>query len=149
MPIRSRVINAVEAAASPGAKEDSYWTKVVTYIPGEIVAAYLAAFNALKGVDDIPLRELLWGVSAVLLVLAPFWTLFAASDPDRPRPYFQAGAAAIAFAAWVFAMPQGPFSYLGWYRNVYGTLALIFFTLVIPLLEKMFVRAAARSVQTA
>jgi hypothetical protein len=145
MAIRSRVVNAAEAAASPGAKEDSYLTKVVTYIPAEIVAAYLAAFNALKGVTGIPLREVLWGVSAVLLLLSPLWTLFAASDPDKPRPYFQSGAAAIAFAAWVFAMPEGPFSHLGWYHSVYGTLALILFTLAIPLAEKIFVTAAAKT----
>jgi hypothetical protein len=140
--LRSRVTTAADVKADPTTKEDSYLAKVVRYIPGEIVAAYLAAYNALKAAEGgIPFGTVLWIVAIALGVVTPFWTLYAANDPGKPRPYFQAGAATVGFAVWVFAIPQGPFSSIGWYNPVYGFLVLIFSTLVIPIVEKVVVRA--------
>lgn len=138
--LRSRVTTAADVKADPTAKEDSYLAKVVRYIPGEIVAAYLGAYNALRAAVGIPFTGLLWGVVAVLGVLTPLWILYAANDPGKPRPIFQAIAATFAFVVWVFAIPQGPFSGLSWYNSVYGSLALILSTLLIPLVEKIAVK---------
>jgi hypothetical protein len=80
-------------------------------------------------------------VVAVLGVLTPFWILYATSDPAKPRPTFQAAAATMAFLVWVFAIPEGPFSKLGWYNPVYGFLALIFSTFVIPVVERIVLKA--------
>ena len=138
--LRSRVTTAVDAAKDPSAKEDSYLAKVVRYIPGEIVAAYLATYNALKAAAGIPFTAVLWGVVAVLGVLTPFWIIYATSDPAKPRPTFQACAATFAFIVWVFAIPEGPFSDLSWYNSVYGFLALMLSTFLIPLVEKIVVK---------
>jgi hypothetical protein len=147
------VITAADAAADPTATEDSYLAKVVRYIPGEVVAAYLAAYNALKAAapaasaaaqtpppPGIPFEKVLWGVVVVLGVLTPFWILYATNDPAKPRPTFQAAAATFAFLVWVFAIPEGPFSSLSWYNPVYGLLGLILSTFLIPLAEKIFVK---------
>ena len=139
--LRSRVTTAADAKADPTTPEDSYLAKVVRYIPGEIVAAYLAAYNALKAAENgIPFDTVLWIVAIALGVVTPFWILYAAYIPGKSRPYFQAGAATAAFAVWVFAIPQGPFSSIGWYNPVYGFLVLIFATLIIPLVEKVVVK---------
>jgi hypothetical protein len=148
-PIRPRVMTASDAAMDPSVQEDSYLAKVVRYIPGEIVAAYLAAYNALKQAANIDLQTLLWIVSGVLLFITPFWILFATRDPNKPRPYVQAVGAMFGFAIWVFAMPDGPFSFQTWYRPVYGSLVLILGTFLMPLLEKLmqFLQSLARRKQ--
>lgn len=138
--LRPRVISAAEAAADPGATEDSYLAKLIKYIPGEIVAAYIAAYDALTGVSDVPIQTAQWVVAAVLTVLTPFWVLYAAGAPGKTRPVFQAMAATLAFVIWMFAMPAGPFSHFPWYRSVYGFLALLLATLLFPLAEKVVAR---------
>jgi hypothetical protein len=139
MALRPRVYTWKDASLDPAVTEDTYFGKVVKYIPAEIVAAYVAAAGALRSAQDqIPLETLLWLVGAALVVLSPIWVLIAAAEPGRPRPAFQAGAAAAAFACWVFAL-GGPFEFQSWYKPVYGTLVLIFATLIIPLVEKALV----------
>lgn len=138
--LRSRVITAADARADSTAREDSYLAKVVRYIPGEIVAAYLAAANALQAAHGPHLARDLGVVTAVLTLLTPFWILYATRDSAKPLPVFQAGAATFAFVVWVFAIPQGPFSTLPGFEPVYGTLALLFSTFVIPIVEKMLIK---------
>ncbi len=139
--IRPRAITAVDAAADPSAQESGYLAKVVRYIPGEIVAAYLAAYNALATATGVPLQTVLWIVVAALTILAPIWILYATADPNKPRPVFQAAAATLGFVFWVFAIPGNPFSFLSWYQPVYGFLLLILGTFMMPILEKVFVKA--------
>lgn len=140
MALRPRVRTAQDAACDASSGEDPYLTKVVKYIPAEVVAAYVAASRALEGArDQVPLETVLWVVAAVLLALTPLWMLVAAAEPGKPRPIFQAGAAAFAFACWVFAL-GGPFAFQAWYRPVYGTLVLILATLAIPLAERALLR---------
>jgi FtsH-binding integral membrane protein len=131
--LRSRVITAADAKADPKAEESSYLAKVVRYIPGEIVAAYLVAYNALAAAPNVPLETILWIVVGVLTLVTPFWILFATADPAKPRPYYQAVAAMVSFVIWAFAMQS-------WYQPVYGFLMLILGTFLMPILEKVFVR---------
>jgi len=141
MALRPRVYTSKDASLDPAVSEDTYFGKVVKYIPAEIVAAYVAAAGALRSAEDqVPLEACLWVVAAALLVLTPIWVLVAAAEPGRPRPAFQAGAAALAFVCWVFAL-GGPFEFQTWYKPVYGTLVLIFVTLIIPIVEQTVVKA--------
>lgn len=106
-----------------------------TYIPGDIVAAYVAAAGALEQArDTVPIELMLWIVSAGLLVLTPLWILVTPRPANGQPPLFQAAAGTVAFACWVFAL-GGPFAYQPRYQPVYGTLVLTFTTLVIPLAE--------------
>jgi hypothetical protein len=141
MALRPRVYTSKDAALDPTTKEDTYFGKLVKYIPAEVVAAYVAAAGAVKTAGaEAPSATLLWLVAAGLLVVTPIWVLAAATEPGKPRPAFQAGAAAVAFACWVFAL-GGPFEFQIWYKPVYGTVVLVFATLIIPLAEKVLVRA--------
>jgi len=143
---RPRVYTARDAAVDPTKKEDSYLAKVVKYIPGEIVAAYVAASGALESAQNgVKLETALWVVMAVLLVLTPIWILIATAEPNKPRPVFQAVAGAVAFASWVFAL-GGPFKFYQWYVSVYGTLVLILVTLVMPIAEKLFVKIRSNEI---
>jgi len=139
--IRPRAITAADAAVDPSEQESSYLAKVIHLIPAEIVAAYLAAYNALAGAANIPLQTVLWIIVAVLTILTPVWILYATADPNKPHPIFQAGAATLSFLIWIFAIPESPFSILPWYRPVYGFLLLILGTFLMPILEKVFVKS--------
>ncbi|HVP56896.1 MAG TPA: hypothetical protein VMU02_02270 [bacterium] len=141
MALRPRVYTAKDARLDPATPEDTYLGKLVKYIPAEVVAAYVAATGAVKSAGaDVHRQALLWIIAAGLLVITPIWVLVAATEPGKPRPAFQAGAATAAFACWVFAL-GGPFEAMTWYKPVYGTVVLIFATLMIPLVEKGFVKA--------
>ncbi len=140
--LRPRAITARDAAADPSTPESGYLAKVVRYIPGEIVAAYLAAYNAVATASGVPTQTVLWIIAIVLTVLTPVWILYATADPTKPRPVFQAVAATLGFIFWVFAIPGNPFSFMAWYQPVYGFLVLILGTFLMPLLEKVFVKPA-------
>jgi hypothetical protein len=137
--LRSRVTTIADARAVSGTNEDPYLAKLLRYIPGEIVAAYLALFNAAKAAfDPAALSNILLWVIGILVVLTPLWILIATRDPQKPTPYFQAVAATVAFLVWLFAIPETPFSQL--IDPFYGFLALVISTLVMPIIEKIFVK---------
>lgn len=116
----------------------SYFEKLLKFIPGELVAAYLA----LDGV----LREALipnpvwayWIVFASLLILTPLYVIYRPTHNELAdhSERFHAWAATVAFAVWVFAL-GGPFA-ITWpalYHPVYGSLLLIVTTLALPVVE--------------
>lgn len=138
--LRPRVVTAADARADTALREDSYPGKVARYIPAEIVAAYLAASEIVLGAsENLPKTTLLWIVIAVLGVLTPFWMVYATGVPGKPRAVFQSVAATAAYLVWVFAI-SGAILFPTWYNSVYSGLLLILFTLVVPLLEKIFVK---------
>ena len=118
---------------------DQYLARVVKYIPAPIVAAYAAATGMIAE-DPIHVIYLSWVVFFACFTLAPLYVWFipgeAKESPDCSKR-FCVLAAIISFAVWAFAL-GGPFALtFGWYRPLYGSLALIFATLAMPLLEKM------------
>jgi phosphoglycerol transferase MdoB-like AlkP superfamily enzyme len=124
----------------PGFKEDDYLTKVVKYIPSEIVFAYVSILGIINTMSELGEPKIwVWIVFWLLLVLTPIWILGGAKRGKLPLPWYQAVAGAVAFASWVFALGK-PFSYLGWYRSAFGSIVLILVTLFIPAFENLFVK---------
>ena len=124
------------------AREDSYVTKLIKYIPGESVAAYLAA-TAIVGTAaaEIPIRTVLWIIASCLFVFTFLWQLFGAGGKEEglPLPFYQAIVSTIAFAIWVSVASGNILIGAGWHP-VYGSLLAMAITLFVPLLEKVFVR---------
>lgn len=138
--LRPRVVTAADTRADSALAEDSYLGKVARYIPSEIVAAYLAASGIVMGASgDIPKLTWLWVVIAVLGVLTPIWMIFATNVPGKPKAVFQIVVATVAYLVWVFAI-SGADLFPAWYNSIYGGLLLILFTLVVPLVEKIFIK---------
>ena len=75
-------------------------------------------------------------------MLTPFYVCFVKTNPPglTAAKTFHWVTACLAFSSWVFAM-GGPFSSLKWYMPVYGSVLLVIVTLVIPVLERFFVKA--------
>jgi hypothetical protein len=122
---------------------DSYSEKLLKYIPADIVSAWLALVGILtQAVGTLP-HWLSWSVFGALLSLTPFYVCYL----KTPVPGFTSNklfhwiTACIAFSTWVFAMGGLPFVGLSWYKPVFGSLALIFVTLLLPVLERFFVKA--------
>ena len=144
--LRPRVITAADARHSLTAgqaqpAEDPYVAKVVKYIPAEVVAAYQAGAGIILDSQAASKTNVLWAWVAFLFILCPFWMAFATRERGQPIAWFQTLIAPVAFLVWVFAL-GGPFEQAAWYEPLYGSLALIAMTLVVPILEKVLVRRA-------
>jgi hypothetical protein len=115
---------------------------IATYIPTEVIAAYIAVLAALKGAYTASSR-LNWAIFGIFVVITPLCTLllYAGRKQDGRRlmrqparwPRFELIAATIGFVLWACALPDSPFSGLGWYRPALGAVALIIGALVIGL----------------
>jgi hypothetical protein len=116
---------------------DSYFEKLVKYIPADILAAYVAITGITASVN--PPVWLGWGVFAVLLALTPLYVCYVKTTPTGfgPGKIFHWVTACLAFTAWVFAM-GGPFTTFPWYQPYLGSVVLILTTLIIPVLEGQF-----------
>ncbi len=131
--------------AADGGRDDTYFEKLLKYVPGDIVAAFVAIDGLLRDQALVNPLWLDWTVFGGLLILAPLYAVYRPSTPPPPslqaRRTFHAVAAMVAFTVWVFAL-GGPFA-TTWpdiYRPMYGTILLIFTTLIIPLFEKILLR---------
>jgi len=117
---------------------DSYFEKLIKYIPADIVAAYVAIAGILQENNNQPLW-LTWGVFGTLLALTPLYVCFVKTAPAGflSSKCFHWVTSCLAFTVWVFAL-GGPFATLSFYHSYYGSVALILTTLIIPVLEGQF-----------
>jgi len=124
---------AATGAGAPSEAIDTYFDKVVKFIPADIVAAWVAVAGLVAGAPDIPRETILWIAFGIGLILTAWWTWKQASAPGRRPPVTQAIISTGAFAVWVFAL-GGPFQHVPGQR-VYGSLLLILYTLVAALIN--------------
>lgn len=116
---------------------DSYFEKLVRYIPADILAAYVAITGITASVN--PPLWLGWAVFGVLLTLTPLYVCYVKTEPKGfvSSKTFHWVTACLAFSSWVFAM-GGPFTAFAWYQPYLGSVVLILTTLIIPVLEGQF-----------
>jgi hypothetical protein len=121
--------------------DDSYFQKLLRYIPADIVAAYLVIDGALRSALDNP-HWLSWSVFSLMLLLTPFYVVFKLSDPPgfSTSRNFNVAASLFAFTAWAFALDGSFAQSFFWWKPVYGTVILIFTTLMMPIAEKLFLK---------
>ncbi len=110
-------------------KPDDYLTKLIKYIPSEIIALYITLFGiATTAKTEIPFELITWlifliGVIGTLLYL---WRIAKVTN------WLQLSISTISFVIWAFAL-GGPFANLSWYHPVYGALILPVYTFFIPI----------------
>ncbi|MBX9941112.1 MAG: hypothetical protein K2Y32_17755 [Candidatus Obscuribacterales bacterium] len=131
----------------PGSKDtDSYFEKLIRYIPADIVAGYVALDGILKEGGNSPLW-LTWAVFIALLSLTPLYVCYVKTEPPGivSSKTFYWLASTLAFAVWVFAL-GGPFAAtFAWYKPVYGSVLLILTTLTLPVFESIFYKGTPPS----
>lgn len=122
---------------------DSYLTRVVTYIPTEIIAGYVAITGYIKSLPAAQQFGWFAAVAGTLLLVTPLWIMNTAREPGARRPVGHAIAAALAFAAWVFAS-GGPFTHFTWYQPAMGSIVLVLVCLALPTIKSAIDRDAPR-----
>ena len=83
---------------------DNYWSRVVKYVPGEIVAAWLAVTALLAGQSTARLT-LLWVVFGILLLVTPVSVLRTTHVSDMPPARTQAALSTLPLLG---ADPRSP-----------------------------------------
>jgi hypothetical protein len=130
-----RATLAITSAPTPPApvvQPDDYISKVAKLIPSEIVAAFVTINGILKAsVGVSPLAG--WLVFVVLWIVTPLYYWRTTTLSDAKTAYAQIAIATVSFPVWVFAL-GGPFAGLGWYNSVYGSIVLVLFTLLPPMI---------------
>jgi hypothetical protein len=128
-----RIVTIAYQAKGLGRGVDTYFDRVVKYIPADVVGAWVFVTAAISGApEDVPKGALLWIAFVCGIVLTALWTLKQTSSPEFRPAVTQTTIATTAFGVWVFAL-GGPFVTLGFYRPIYGSLLLALYTLVVAL----------------
>ena len=126
------------APAPTSIPAEQYIAKIIRYIPGSIVAGYTSMLGLVSQSEPYQLC-LSWAIFGFCLLLAPLYVMFVPDSIPNNKDCskrFHVVASFISFAVWGFAL-GGPFTSLPWYSPIYGSLALIAATLLMPLLEKL------------
>lgn len=121
--------------------EDNYLSKLIKYIPSEIVAAYISlrAIVSDDTVNQIMSIDYYAVIFYLTLIITPIYTYVTTYETDKEKPIFHTVAATIAFVFWVYALGDYFAESLNNFHDYkLAAILLIFVTLVIPLAEKIF-----------
>ncbi|QKQ77501.1 hypothetical protein [Nostoc sp. TCL240-02] len=129
-----RIITSQLEAKGEEGKLDSYFEKLIKYVPTEIVGGWIATTGLIKGAINIPINTILWILLVIFTGLTALYILKQTSEPKKPLALKQTGISTIAFIVWVFALGE-PFDSLSFYNPVYGSILLILYNLTIPLIN--------------
>ncbi|SRR6266446_2866009 len=121
------------AGVTPGV--DTFFDKVVKYVPVEIVSAWVAVKGLIAAAATQSKQSVLWICFGVGVVLTALYMLKQTAEPGKPPAITQTAIATGAFIVWVFALGEPFASLLGAANQaLYGSLLLIFYTLAVGLI---------------
>jgi hypothetical protein len=130
------VVQGSVASAEAPAKltQDTYQDRLLKYIPADIVAIYVGLLGVLKTANPqtTPIVTVQWVVFFVILVLTIPWQ----RKIVKIEKWQQVAIGTVAFVFWAISLGQ-PFetSWKPWYQPLYGTMAMMLYTFLIPLFE--------------
>ncbi|NEO86187.1 MAG: hypothetical protein F6J87_18310 [Spirulina sp. SIO3F2] len=129
-----RIVWTAYESGGTEASIDSYFDRLLKYIPADVVMFWLTGSNLIQNQDDdSPRLGLLWLMFVGGLVLSFFWTRKQTAEAGKPTAWRQVALSCASFAVWVFAI-GGPFVGLSWYDPIIGSIVLLFYMTSIPLL---------------
>ncbi len=113
----------------PEIQPDNYVSRLMKYIPAEVVAVFLTVDAAMRAVDNIH-TSIPWMVFVICLIATPLylWRVM------KVTKCMQLAISFGAFFVWVLAI-GGPFAATDWYSPVYGSVALPIYTLATAIYE--------------
>ena len=128
-----RIVTRQFQAAGASSTLDTYFDKVLKYIPADVNGAWVAATGIINGTTGSLNATLLWVAFVVGLLVTAAWTYRQTLEPGKPPARTQTLIATGAFVVWVLAL-GGPFATIqGFNYSVVGALALIGYTLLVGL----------------
>ena len=123
----------------PTQKPDDYVSQLTKFIPSEVVSFYVAIFAAAGAVTGIA-SGTYWIMFLMGLVATLFFTLASNKKELRadqiPGVYSKTVISTVAFFVWAFTL-GAPFTSFSWYHPFYGTMLLMFYTLLAPKLYEL------------
>jgi hypothetical protein len=129
-----RIIWSEYESTDSETKIDSYFDRLLKYIPSDVVGVWLAGSGLIRGqAEDGSRAGLLWLMFVVGVVFSFLWTRQQTRVEGKPPAWRQIILSCLAFVVWVFAI-GGPFAELSFYKPLYGSLLLLMFTSALPLL---------------
>lgn len=131
----NRRVRSVQLQVGGAPAPDTYFDKVVKYIPTDIVAAWIAVNSMVKAATGVPATTVMWIALLFGLFLTAAWTWKQTSASGAPIATKQIIIATAAFAVWVFALGT-PFDSLNFYHPLYASLLLIAYTLAVGLIDQ-------------
>ena len=133
-----RIITAQYQSALPARQIDTYFDKVIKYIPADIVGAWVAINGLIKGADltDTSKNIVLWTAFVIGIIITALWTQKQTQEPRKPPAITQIVLSTGAFIVWVYAS-GGPFNLetVNLYNPTYGSILLIFYSLIVGLIS--------------
>ena len=129
-----RIVWSTYQSSESNGKIDSYFDRLLKYIPADVVGLWLTGSGLIKtSPDDLSRVGLLWLLFVLGLVFSFLWTRKQTAESQKPIAWRQIFLSCGSFFVWVFAI-GGPFAELTFYKPLYGSLLLLIYTTAIPLL---------------
>lgn len=122
---------AVLAAGQP----DDYPSRLLKYIPAEVVALYVAATGIVPAAHPKHFPYL-WAIFVFCAIATPVYMFITARDEVTKKPIWkQIVLATLAFPVWAYAL-GGAFTSLTWYDPLAGSLMLMGVTFIFGLVKR-------------
>lgn len=129
-----RIVWSTYQSSESNGKIDSYFDRLLKYIPADVVGLWLTGSGLIQtSPDDLSRVGLLWLLFVLGLVFSFLWTRKQTAESQKPIAWRQIFLSCGSFFVWVFAI-GGPFAELTFYKPLYGSLLLLIYTTAIPLL---------------
>lgn len=128
---------------------DNFLTKIIKYIPAEVITVYTAALGVWSMKDPPPVSYYNW-VLILIVIITPIWTYYAVVDnnvPPQPnkqkRAIFHAVVAFISFIVWLYALGDNLFQvfltshHVPYHQSVGSIIIILYSGLLVPLAERI------------
>jgi len=128
-----RIVTQQFQAKGAGVELDTYFDRLIKYVPAEIIGAWVAV-TGLIATEEETNAALGWIVFGIGVIMTAAWIWKRTQVKDLPPAVAQIVISTLAFCVWVFALGGIPFKNLAFYKPLYGSLILILFSLVSALI---------------
>ncbi|MEO1431285.1 MAG: hypothetical protein AAFV71_19930 [Cyanobacteria bacterium J06633_8] len=130
-----RITTTQYQTALPGKQVDTYFDKVIKYIPADVLGAWVAVDGLIEGAGvNIAQNTSLWIAFVIGIFITAFWTYKQTQQHKKPAAITQIVISTGAFIVWVYAS-GGPFESVNLYNATYGSMLLIFYTLIVAMIN--------------
>ena len=119
--------------AQPGEEFREYLSRLLKMIPAEVLGVYMIGAGFIPKTEHV--AEAVWAL--ICLVLVVVVRIYGTADPSNGQEpqKVPVAVAAVAFVIWIYNL-GGPFATYGLHVPYIGSLAVLLWSFVIPLIYK-------------
>lgn len=129
-----RIVEAELQRSGQTSNVDNYLEKITKLIPSEILGVWITIKTMVEGNESIPENRILWGIFIFCLILTFAYIRLLPRELEK-KPTVKQGIISVgAFMVWAIAIGGKPFISISWYHPIYGSILMVLYTVVIPLI---------------